>query len=1111
MPPRAAAARRAGPTAEERARENALRALRDSGNQALALARGQPCVLSASQVDELVEAVRHFAALPQSCAWTAVGDAGLAGTAALFGLALRRSAPGAEGVTESLRAAYASLRRQLAEALAAVACGDRVSGGTAPHLPLPTARLLCTALLKGGLCSSYASLLRASSSALLAQKPNPPRRSLQTVKDLLAEVGWVVVWVQRVKACHNQAPNKYTGPEAAASTDLDSAVFSIFHSSLLFEHWARLVLALACCEGTEEETASGAERLGLAISSLTPGLGFKAWSPPVDLGFTFLLASHLVTLAAVLDGGPTLGLPPAAAGGAGPSGAQPGPALPLADTTGGVLRTGPGRGPSSAPVSITLALTAMETSVTLLESVRDVLRIAWRAPCFDDLPEPFRPPPLGPPPLYSVAQCARGACARAVEHAAARMTAALVYEGEDPTSRQGAVPGCGRDLAACTRMQAALDRGDVLYDWAAAFEVGMRLAGGAAVQLCGQGAGAGSAAFGPQGEAALRLLHAPSAWRGGPGPGPEPSQPPAPTRPPARRQAAPLLDAGDAKTLVVEGLGLARKALAVPTEVYDSQRGWQGPPPPWLRRRLEAWWRAALAWAQEGVVFCLPYRSHHNGLPAQPSPELAAALSAGYLPAVERLLRNPSFDPGSIGFPLTPDTLGEWSKVLAFSDQNQALSFVATASKRLRCAVDALLQTESAASRGAEEAQAKAAVLSFPTFANAFTPGVGLPSALVAYPGAAPLPEGWPVVMSALAARLLMPASTALYWVAPLLIPGLRGDDEDRHLGCKLLQLTALLLAWVPSLVAAASPPLEAESVPAAEGGAEGAGGLVGTEADPAGSGRVGAAAAHPGLGLDPMAHSREQWGFALWGVLPIRDLLGIALELGGKFAGDDFLGRQLRAALAPALWAFVSRAPAHLVDLVTEAEAEAATLGEAPSLLTRDALRRLLGPAGRASEPALLAAVERVCVEAAGAEQADAGAGASGSAAAVPSGVAAAVPPSGLAAAGPSGSSSAAGPSGSSSSAGPSGVAAGGAGGAAATGDMALPEEVRRYAAAPSLLLDFNQVSRLQPGCANVWCTNLAGPSEAELPLPVARRGDARGPLHFCSRACEKKNYNMR
>ncbi|KAG2494629.1 hypothetical protein HYH03_007148 [Edaphochlamys debaryana] len=1201
MPPRAAAARRAGPTAEERARENALRALRDSGNQALALARDQPCVLSASQVDELVEAVRHFAALPQSCAWTAVGDAGLAGTAALFALALRRSAPGAEGVTESLRAAYASLRFALSEALAAVQCDGGASGGTAPQLPLPTARLLCTALLNGGLCSSYASLLSASSSALLAQKPNPPRRSLQTVKDLLLEVWLVVIWVQRVKACHNQAPAKDPGLEAAASTAVfDSAVVSIFTSSLLFEHWARLVLALACCEGTEEVTASGAERLAFAISSLEPLLGFKAWSPPVDPGLPFLLASHLVTLAAVLDGGPTFGLPPGPAGGAGPSGAQPGPALPLADTRGGVLRTGPGRGPTSEVASITHARTSIKTWGSMLERVLEMLREAERSPHLDTLPEPFRPPPLGPPPLYSATECARGACARAVEHAAARMTAALVYEAAEPGRGEYAVSSCREDLAACTRMKAAVDRGDVLYDWAAAFEVGMRLAGGAAVQLCGQGpgAGAGAAAFGPHTEAALRQLHAPAAWRGGPGLGAEPSQPPAPTRPPARRQAAPLLEARKTVSLCVLGLGLAHKALAVPIEVYDSWWGWQGPPPPWLRRRLAAWWRAALTWAQEGLtegwgdllwLLHLPSLQHSHGLPAEPSPDLAAALSAGYLPAVERLLRSPSFDPEkygpSTGFPAAPGQLSVWSEVLAFSDPAQALSFVASASKRIWCAVRAMSAAAATYCRGAEEAQAKAVLSLVSSFANAFTPGVGLPSALVAYPGAAPLPEGWPVVMSSVAARLLMPASTTLLRVAPLLLPGLPGNEKAQPVASKLVQLTALLLAWVPSLVAAASPPLEAESVPAAEGGAEGAGGLVGTEADPAGSGRVGAAAARPGLGLDPMAHTEEAgplgsgasararpdleahpirgsceaWRLALWMRLQVGDLMGIALELEQKLAGDEVLVRPLRQALLPALWALAFRGTADLAKIVVKLGAQPETSEGAPPppRPTRDALRRLLGPGGRAPEPALLAAVERVCEEAARAKQADTGAGASGSAAAGssgssgaagpsgssaaagPSGSSAAAGPSGSsAAAGPSGSSSAAGPSGSSAAAGPSGssaaagpsgaaaaagplaaaagpsgssaaagpsgssAAADGAGDSAALSDTTLAEEVRRYAAAPSLLLDFDQVFRLQPGCANVWCDFLAGPSEAGLPLLV-ELCDAYGPVRFCSRAC--------
>ncbi|KAG2484270.1 hypothetical protein HYH03_016914 [Edaphochlamys debaryana] len=1077
MPPRAAAARRTGPSAEDRARDKALRALKDAGNLALGLARGGSAAnLTVTQVADATDAVRHFAA--STSAWTEVGEEGLAGIAALFALALRRSGIQAEGISDSLRVAYVSLRHELALAFEELRCDSPTNTSTTPPplLPLLKARLLCAALLKGGLCAAYAALANASASALLPQRPHPSRRSLQAAKDLLEELDIVLCWVCRVCASNRTASNRYTGPNARASVHFDIAVTSTFNESPVWEHWARLILAVAGCEGSEDTAAAETDRLGSTLSAMQKQASSQIWRPPVEPCLPYLLTSHLVALAAALDGGPTYGLPleAASAGGAGPSTSAapvPGSVLPLASKDGKLLQTGAGRGPGSAPASIELPLQALQAWEAALGNESEVLGRGTRGNTYDPLPEPFRPPPPPPPTLYTVREFARGACAAALQQAEAREAAVGAREGEDAALVETLFETCEEEVAGCSRMQAALERCEVIFDWAAAFEVGMRLAGAAAVQLCRMGVFA-------EGEASLRSLHAPSAWR--PAQGPAQPQPPA-ARLPAHRLPAALLLEADAVTLGLRGLRLARKALAVPQKVYDPPRGYEGPAPAWLRRRLVAWWRAALAWGQQGLpagwdrtwdLYVVGYSSWRESLPARPCPDVAAALSAGFVPAIERRLRHPTAFVARpslcAGLPSMPDLLSAWSEVLAFSDQPRALAFVASAGKRLQLFAQDMAKAQT--SPGLEKALE---VLDMSdSFACIFTPGGGLPLALVRYPGASALPEGWPVVTSAVAARLLLPLASILFFAIPKVLPLPAKPDESPTTACfKLFRLAVVLLSWVPTLVAARFPPVAAAGAPqgpdAGGTAAAAAAGSVGAGVPAAGADAGGPAA---DAGAPGRADGDVGWGRILFSEVCVLDMLGKALAL--LPASKRVVEFDHRQTLEAALWALVSRAPVKLAEELASNEgweAQKPSAKGAIPLLTRRSLRRALGPGGPLPAPELLAAVERACDRAAAGAGAAAGGGS-----------------------GPSGS-----------------AAAGGSSGGGGVDVGVLPEEVRRYAAAPSLLLPHQQAEALLPGCAHAHCTNLEGPSEAALPCEEGRTfglvslSNPNGPLRFCSPHC--------
>ncbi|KAG2497273.1 hypothetical protein HYH03_004857 [Edaphochlamys debaryana] len=1020
------------------------------------------------QVKEASQAIRDIS---DSSVWTAVPIEGRAGLAAIYALALRRSGP-QEGGSDGLRAAYAELRHQLALGLEDLKCGE--SGDAGPALPLTPSRQLCLALLEGDVCPAFAALLHASSSALQFQKPHPPRRSLQAAKDLLVEVDHVLSWVDRVNTAHKSGPTAASGPDATVSAKFDSAISSTAPHTLVWEHWARLILVLAGIEGAEDTAAIEADRLGIVFPELEARDGYLNWDPPVGPCLAFLLISHLVNLSAALDGGLTLGLPAgaASASGAGPSSsAGPSSALfmPLADTEGRRLQLGPRRPPGASPANINLALSALNV-----------------------------PPPPPPSPLLSVAGLAPGMFALALDRAAALEAVARAWseEPESGVMGQACLTSQRGKLDLCVKLQAALQRGDVLFNWAATFEVGMRLAGAAAVQLCRMGAFAES-------EASVRSLHAPSAWRPVQGP---PSPPGAASSPP-RTHGAALLDEADAVTLGTIGLRLTRNVLSTTSMVYDRGQGFQGRPPAWLRRRLVAWWSAMLAWAQHGptsfnaeAIMQLSAGCVEDGLPAQPSLDIAAALAAGYLPAVERMRRVPPVKPTDKLFRSKPGAPSAWPEVLAFAEPAQALAFVATVGKELAMARALVTTTDSALHPAALQGVLQSC--QGPVFAC--TPGAGLAPALVRYPGAAAVPDQWPMVMSCAAVRLLEPLACILEAAAAELLTHSRGE-HTKFTQPLTVDLVALLLEWVPSVVAACC----AYSLGAPNAEVRGGAGLA-PAAEPAaavvaaGPSPAAVVAAKLVARLGP-AHSMEfdtDWETVLYQKLHVNALVSAALDL--AWGADDGQLQALKLALVPALWAIVVRAPllvgAWFGAAALYARQEDPDSEPSPVWVTLAGLRRVLGPGGPLPQPALLAQFEYIR-GAFGEQSAPAAARAVGAAATTSVGAGAGahaaasgscVRPSGS---GAGSSGSGAGPSGSDtepsgSGAWSSGLGAEPSGPATAEGWLdptfnrdAWPEEVRRYQVAPSLLRPCKQARALLPGCANPECINLAGPSEAALP----------------------------
>ncbi|KAG2495188.1 hypothetical protein HYH03_006794 [Edaphochlamys debaryana] len=240
----------------------------------------------------------------------------------MLGLALRRAAPGAPGISDAQRTAYASLHSKLADALLDIKVAvnnNKLSPGTALEL--------CTALVKTHTLRAFCPLLAAASSALLPPpgqpQPRAPRRLVQSAFSLLqAAVNTNCLIVDIVE--------HYARSKSRLS--LLSTLATELAESGLLEHWSRLALALGGCEGVDEGAAKAAAQMGFILrtalqdkwehstragSEKSDGAVCDevSWSHLLLSGscpsLVYLLSSHLVAFVAEVDGGPTYGLPTA--------------------------------------------------------------------------------------------------------------------------------------------------------------------------------------------------------------------------------------------------------------------------------------------------------------------------------------------------------------------------------------------------------------------------------------------------------------------------------------------------------------------------------------------------------------------------------------------------------------------------------------------------------------------------------------------------------------------------------------------------------------------------------------------------------------------------------
>ncbi|KAG2491137.1 hypothetical protein HYH03_010580 [Edaphochlamys debaryana] len=242
--------------------------------------------------------------------WLAVGSAGLA---SLFGLSARLSRSGA---TEDLRTAHARLRSMLAKELLAL------SGGSTAEKNL--AKTLAQTLLKGHVLRAYAPLLHAATQALPAAGGQPSRRSLQTALGLLGEARAVL---SALSLLHwdpprgNYAPDGAGGPKEEAS----KLLWAELQASSVLDHWARLAVAVARCQGGPAALAPELPAFATLLDRLALDsrrnyyhgcrLGRLLLASPC---LAYLLAADLVASTAVCCGAPEYGLPPQGWGPRGP-------------------------------------------------------------------------------------------------------------------------------------------------------------------------------------------------------------------------------------------------------------------------------------------------------------------------------------------------------------------------------------------------------------------------------------------------------------------------------------------------------------------------------------------------------------------------------------------------------------------------------------------------------------------------------------------------------------------------------------------------------------------------------------------------------------------------
>ncbi|KXZ45800.1 hypothetical protein GPECTOR_50g594 [Gonium pectorale] len=278
-------------------------------------------------------------------AWGAVGLAGLPALHGFYILTLRRSCAALEScVSESMREAYSRVRAKLSSELGQIAQDE------GRHLFAGTARRSGLAVLRSHALRVQSCLLSAAAAQLEpqpAQGPHGrptrrPRRMMQAAADALTEARALLSMLQQQAEEESLASQGSSAPAHPLADEFGNELIA----SGILDHWSRLLLLLAACEGWQNEAArelyamadilSGLDRCAEVDISSCSVLGatwrweLLACSPCL----CFLLASHIVGLCSALDGGATYGMPGKAGDDEGEQDGGAATVAPLFTTTG---------------------------------------------------------------------------------------------------------------------------------------------------------------------------------------------------------------------------------------------------------------------------------------------------------------------------------------------------------------------------------------------------------------------------------------------------------------------------------------------------------------------------------------------------------------------------------------------------------------------------------------------------------------------------------------------------------------------------------------------------------------------------------------------------------
>ncbi|PNH07644.1 hypothetical protein TSOC_005880 [Tetrabaena socialis] len=931
MPPRA---RRGAASALARPYDRSLARLKTLCARALSSSGGLSLAEVQTAVDDVDVVTRKAAEDFGGSAgpWEAVGEESVAGLLALYSVAIRCSADSGDA---SRAEAFGMLRSALATELN-FTIRDRTPHPGSVHLSLEQAQALTAAVLKTQSLHAYTAVLADAAAQLSLRRS---QRRVQAVRGLLEEV-WRLL--ATLAACCN--------PKLEV------------HESGILEHWARLLLLLLPSNG--EATDDAPELLWNMTDTLhalrcDPSFMRKS-SLQAAPCLSYLLSSHMVSLVSALDGGGTYGLPTGAAA----------HVVQLLGTAAPRLQPGSDRAASTRLAQWTLRLW------------QHLLCMLWErlAPVMADAAADAVQPPQGAVPAHAAST------ARLLRRAAAHH-AAKVAESRNELARliqsheaQHNIKQVSSQLKAHeTRLLEVQawkhTRSGLPLNVRGVFEVCMRLVA-AAAEAKGQREEVAEGAH---------LLLRDGTW-------------------PEQLSAAEAVAPQEVGALALQALLCAREAAegatylaALPSSRARSPwRGWwvaalgwsfraarwgqmpeygdadgtyeDGPSVP-LHERAWSW--EAIGRLLGGPLTRAAFHSGPEGSPLVPSAELAAALSIGYLPCLEHLVRHPggseAFLAGLTGLTDCRAALPRFfAHALASGARSGAAALLASLAKRLRQGINCnggqtfkrSLTVHALLSKNWLE-EAMVDTEAAPTGATGLSEVVG-PSGT-----AGPLEAAGPAVGAVTGVAVAAAGrSGAAGDVAGSAggFGGAVGGDEHRHsptLWAASLAALHLLPAaaygvWEGLRHVGTKPVAEGEGCAAPDLWRMGAAVLqwVPALAAAAGADRAPAAAACEGEGEAARAAAPD-WRRWLLTELDLFGLLGAALELG-------VLEKQwVYEEVTPALAAAAAWLPAELAVAVNAADASA---DGARGLLTSSRLRQALGPGGKCEDPQVLASVLRLC-----------------------------------------------------------------------------------------------------------------------------------------------------